>query len=63
MIGGYYASQVGRENFTYALLTNVEETLEMTGVLLFIRALLIYFALDVQTVQVAVTHMEADLRN
>lgn len=58
MIGGYYASHVGKENFTYAVLTNLEEILEMTGGLLFIRALLSYFATEIQTIQVAVTSQD-----
>lgn len=42
LIGGYYAEQHGLENVTYALITTVEETLELIGVLILIKYLLLY---------------------
>ena len=42
LLGGSYASQFGLDNFTFNLLATIEETLEMFGVVLFIRTLLSY---------------------
>ena len=36
----YYRENYGTLNFNYTMLVTVEETLEMTGIILFIRALL-----------------------
>jgi hypothetical protein len=44
MLGGHVAEAHGARNAGYAFLTTVEEGLEMAGILLFIRALLDYFA-------------------
>jgi len=41
-VTGLYASYAGRENLTYAILTNIEEVFEMVGILVFIYALLSY---------------------
>ena len=46
MIGGLYASQYGVATFNYALITTVEEALEMVGL-----AILIYALLDYLTMQ------------
>ncbi|HWU34482.1 MAG TPA: multidrug transporter [Methylovorus sp.] len=43
-LGGHYAALHGTNNFTYSLLTTVEEGLEMSGLILFINALLHYIA-------------------
>lgn len=42
MIGGRYADEVGTWNLTYSMITTAEETLEMSGTVLFIHALLLY---------------------
>lgn len=42
LIGGYYADLYGENNLTYALITHVEELLEMMGIVLFIYTLLSY---------------------
>lgn len=42
LVSGAYARQFGLDNFTFNLLATVEETLEMNGVVLFIRTLLGY---------------------
>lgn len=42
MIDGLYASVYGKANFTYAALTNLEEFLEMLGIVVFIHSLLVY---------------------
>jgi hypothetical protein len=42
VIGGYYASLYGPTNMTYALITTLEELLEMMGVIAFLYALMSY---------------------
>ena len=44
LIGGRFAELHGKRNLTYHLLTTVEESLEMGGVILFIWALLVFIA-------------------
>ncbi len=44
MIGSQYSATHGEENFTYTLLTTVEESLELVGTAYFIYALTIYLA-------------------
>jgi hypothetical protein len=44
LIGGRYVELHGRENLTYNLIATAEESLEMAGVIVFIRALLRYLA-------------------
>ena len=41
MVGGAYADLEGQQNLVYALLTVVEEVLEMGGMILLLRALLL----------------------
>ena len=41
MVGGAYADIEGQQNLVYALLTVVEEVLEMSGMILLLRALLL----------------------
>jgi hypothetical protein len=41
-VGGRIATLIGQDNFTYSMITHVEEVLEMIGILLFIRALLLH---------------------
>lgn len=42
MLSGAQADQWGEENLTYALVITIEEFLEMLGVVIFIKALLLY---------------------
>ena len=42
-VGGRVLTEIGTNNLTYSLITNVEEILEMIGILLFIHALLQYY--------------------
>lgn len=42
LIGGFYAEQEGLANIRYALITTVEETLEIIGILLLIKYLFLY---------------------
>jgi hypothetical protein len=51
LIGGYYAELHGLKNLTYSMLTTVEESLEMSGIILFIWGLLIYLADNYKEVQ------------
>ena len=44
-IGGAFIAVNDEFNFTYVLITTVEETLEMAGVILFIKALLLYLSM------------------
>jgi hypothetical protein len=44
MPGGYYAALHGGTNLTYSLITTLEESLEMLGLILFIRALIDYLS-------------------
>lgn len=41
-VGGRIATLIGQDNFTYSMITIFEETLEMTGILLFINALFLH---------------------
>lgn len=41
MIGGRYVEQLGSSTFTYALIANGEETLELLGLVLFLHALML----------------------
>ena len=51
MIGGRHAESHGFENLTYQLLTHLEESMEMAGIIVFIYALLRYLADQYPTVQ------------
>ena len=51
MITGQYATLYGQRNLPYALLTTIEELLEMSGVLVFIYALLVYLRRYVKVIQ------------
>jgi hypothetical protein len=44
MVGGAYYEQIEGQNLVYSLIVTLEETLEMTGVILLIRALLLYLS-------------------
>jgi hypothetical protein len=44
LVGGRYAEVHGSENLTYSMIATVEESLEMVGAIVFIRALLGYIA-------------------
>lgn len=42
VVGGYYEYLNGRQNLGFALLTTIEESMEMVGVIIMIHALLLY---------------------
>ncbi len=44
LIGGRYSELHGAQNLTYSMIATTEESLEMAGVIFFIRALLVYIA-------------------
>lgn len=52
MIAGQYTTFYGQDNLTYALLTTIEEALEMSGVLVFIYALLVYLRRYIQAIEI-----------
>jgi hypothetical protein len=51
MIGGWYEGNYGANSLVYTLITTVEESLEMTGVMLLIHALLIYLAENISEIR------------
>ncbi len=52
MIDGHHASIYGRDNFIYGILTSIEETLEMIGVILFLYGLMDYLRILGATVNI-----------
>jgi hypothetical protein len=46
MVGGHYVEEHGSENLAYNLIVTVEESFEMVGLIIFIRALLAYIAVS-----------------
>ena len=52
MIGGGYVDRGGNQTFTYALITNCEELLEMVGILVFMYALMSYIAQNMGEVRI-----------
>lgn len=59
-IGGEIFTDFGSNTLFYALLTNVEEVLEMIGILLFIYALLRYFQFKYLTFTISVMDKEPE---
>jgi hypothetical protein len=53
LIGGYYASFYGGQgNMTFAMLATIEEVCEMTGILIFLYALLLYISTSIKEVKI-----------
>jgi hypothetical protein len=52
LIGGRYAELHGSQNLTYSMLSTIEESLEMAGVIVFIYALLDYMAATYDDIRV-----------
>lgn len=48
MLNGYYANFYGQQDIVYAILTTIEELLEMLGIIVFIYALLSYMSFHVK---------------
>jgi hypothetical protein len=55
LIDGYYAQLHDRENLIYSLLSNLEESLEMSGTIVFIWGLLVYISDNFKSVQFQLT--------
>jgi hypothetical protein len=56
MPSGYYAELHGGTNLTYSLITTAEESLEMLGLILFIRALLDYLSACFSEIPIHLKH-------
>lgn len=56
MIAANHASFHGSENITYALITTLEEFLEMLGIIVFVYTLLLYISLYVKKLNVCIDH-------
>jgi hypothetical protein len=54
MVNGRYADLYGSQNFTYEMMTVAEECLEMTGIVIFIYALMSYMVSQVRAVTVRI---------
>ena len=52
LIGGHWFGKYGPENVTYELITMVEESLEMVGILVFIYALMSFIALELNNLYI-----------
>jgi hypothetical protein len=52
VIGGLFVTSVGQDNFSYAMITNLEEVLEMIGILVFIYGLMEYIGSNIGRVQI-----------
>jgi len=50
LVGGHYSDLHGREDLTYSMLTTIEETLELAGLVLFIHALMTYIGRHVEMI-------------
>jgi hypothetical protein len=59
-IGGCYAELHGERDLTYNAIATIEEGLEMTGVILFIRALLGYISSNHHVVQFELTRIKGN---
>ena len=59
LIGGRYAELHGAHNLTYNMFATIEESLEMAGVIIFIRALLIYIASNFKEVHFRLDGLKA----
>ena len=56
MLGGHYHELHGRENLTYSMISTLEESLEMLGLILFIRALLDYLSTHFSEISINLKH-------
>ena len=52
--GGYYANTHGFTNFTFNVISTIEETLEMVGIILFIYALLDYIRVNIKDMRIRI---------
>ena len=63
LVGGRYAELHGQENLTYNMLATVEESLEMSGVIVFIYALLKYISDNYKEVLFRFDNLEENSRS
>ena len=54
MVEGRYDTQHGVENMPYRIMVAIEETLEMTGIVIFIGALLAYLPTLAEQVEIRI---------
>ena len=54
LVAGWYVELYGKNNLTYSFLAMLEESLEMTGVIVFVYTLLDYMTVKVGEVRIRV---------
>jgi hypothetical protein len=59
-VSGKVFTDYGSNTLLYSLLTNVEEILEMVGILLFIYALLLYYKLNYSSFNISIINKESE---
>jgi hypothetical protein len=52
MVSGWYTQGHGKQNLVYGVVTSFEETLELLGIVILLRALLLYIALHVAELRI-----------
>lgn len=55
MIGGYHSQMYGENNFAYGMITTIEESLEMMGILVFIYSLLFYLQKYLEKINLSIS--------
>ena len=55
MIGGYHSEAYGEDNLLYSVITTIEESMEMFGIVVFIYALLSYITSQLKTINFQVS--------
>jgi hypothetical protein len=54
LVNGWYADRYGDDNFPYAILTTIEESMEMLGIVVFLYALLTYLSAAADGVRILI---------
>ena len=54
LVAGWYVELYGRNNLTYSFLVTLEETLEMTGIIVFVYALLDYMTVNLGELRIRI---------
>lgn len=60
MVGSHYAELEGQQHLTYALVTSIEEAMEMMGAVVFIYGLLFYIGRWTQEIQAQIKILDAN---
>ena len=55
MIGGYHSEMYGDNNFVHGMITTIEESLEMMGILVFIYSLLFYLQTYLEKINLSIS--------